>query len=448
MSNMKQYRYILDKSSKKYNCPDCGKKRFVRYIDTEKQELLPSEYGICDRQDNCTYQLNPYKNGYSQMIANEEKGTDYKFEPVERITPKKVYQIPKTAFIPLEIFEETLKGYKENSFIQNLLNYVPFPFEHDMIEKVISMYYLGTICNGYRKNGVTFPFIDIKNRVRAIQVKQFNQSNHTISTDFLHSIIEKFHKSNNKEIPSWIKEYQTNDKKVSCLFGEHLLNKYKDNPIALVEAPKTAIYGSLYFGFPENTENFIWLAVYNLSSLNLSKCQVLSGRKVFLFPDLSKNNHAYKLWSNKGEELSEQIPNTQFIVSDLLEKDLQPTEEQRNKGLDLADYLIQLDWHLFQKQESEIIKPVIREKQLVSNFQKETFEEETPDLWDITELEKFFNEIDLPKTLKLQGSTINDLPNLVKNHFDIIKFNNGKKVFYSYVDRLIQIKELISNLNY
>ena len=86
-----------------------------------------------------------------------------------------------------------------------------------------------------------------------------------------------------------------NETKVSCLFGEHLLSKYQTNPIALVEAPKTAIIATLYFGFPDNPKNFLWLAVYNLSSLNIDKCKVLQGRKVFLLPDLN----AFDNWSQK-----------------------------------------------------------------------------------------------------------------------------------------------------
>jgi ribosomal protein L37AE/L43A len=63
---MHQYRYIFEKGSKKHQCPACHKKRFVRYTDVQTQEYLPEVYGKCDREMNCGYQLNPYKNGYAK----------------------------------------------------------------------------------------------------------------------------------------------------------------------------------------------------------------------------------------------------------------------------------------------------------------------------------------------------------------------------------------------
>jgi len=66
----------------------------------------------------------------------------------------------------------------------------------------------------------------------------------------------------NEPLPKWLEAYIRQDKRISCLFGEHLLSKYPNNPIALVEAPKTAVYGTLYFGFPETPKDFIWLAEY------------------------------------------------------------------------------------------------------------------------------------------------------------------------------------------
>ena len=113
----------------------------------------------------------------------------------------------------------------------------------------------------------------------------------------------------------------------------------------LFQAPKTAIISSLYFGLPDNKDSLLWLAVYNLSSINYSKCKVLQGRNVYLFPDLSKDGHAYSLWHNKAKELKSKLSGTRFKVSDYLEK--RATDQEREKGHDLADYLIQKDWYQF-----------------------------------------------------------------------------------------------------
>jgi hypothetical protein len=206
---------------------------------------------------------------------------------------------------------------------------------------------LGTVANGYRAGANTFPFIDIKGNVRAVQVKQFDEQNHTTGTDFLHSIIEKHHTRNNKPLPEWLEAYTKQDKRISCLFGEHLLSKYHSNPVALVEAPKTAVYGTLYFGLPETPESLIWLAVYNKSSFSFDKLKVLQGRFVYVFPDLSKDGNTFKEWETKAKEYESRLPGTRFIFSDLLEQ-LAP-ERDKSEGNDLADYLIKQDWRLFRK---------------------------------------------------------------------------------------------------
>ena len=183
--------------------------------------------------------------------------------------------------------------------------------------------------------------IDKCRGIRAIQVKTFDQDNHTIKTSFLHSILEKH------ENPKWIQAYQQNEKKVSCLFGAHLLPYFPDHPIALVEAPKTAIYGTLYFGLPQpNKPNtFLWMAVYNLSSLTFDRCRVLAGREVHIFPDVSVDGRAYKLWKDRVKEIQKKLPNSLFIVSDYLEK--VTTEKERVNGWDLGDYLVGRDWKGF-----------------------------------------------------------------------------------------------------
>ena len=348
LSNMNtEYRYIFEKGSKKHRCPECTKKRFVRYINKETGEHLPDQYGRCDRESKCGYFLNPYKDGYAKAIWEQGKGNKTNWKPQQPKRIKKPVNKPKRAFIPVEIFSRTRAGYEQNTFIQNLLTRVVFPFEVQDIEKVISLYHLGTVQNGYRAGAITFPFIDVQGNIRAVQVKQFDEQNHTSGTDFLHSIIEKHYTRINEPFPKWLEAYNKNDTMVSCLFGEHLLNKCPDNPIALVEAPKTAIYGTLYFGLPERPTDLLWLAVYNLSSLTLNKCKELKGRDVYLFPDLL----AFENWSAKALEIQERMHGTQFHVSKLLEQ--LASESDKEKGKDIADYLIEKDWRLFRKQSIE-----------------------------------------------------------------------------------------------
>ena len=232
-------------------------------------------------------------------------------------------------------------------FINNLLKTVKYPFEENDIKSVISLYKLGTITKGYRKGAITFPFIDVNNGIRTVQIKQFNKANNTIGTDFLHSILVKEYNKNNKRLPKWLDDYLKQDKRVTCLFGEHLLNKYPNNPIALVEAPKTAIYGALCFGLPDNPNNFIWLAVYNKSSFNIDKLEVLKGKTIFTFPDLSKNKSTFNEWKNKAKKFEGLYSNTKFIFSDLLENIA--TDEDKKEGKDIADFLIKYDWRLYRK---------------------------------------------------------------------------------------------------
>lgn len=466
------YRYSLEKGSKKHYCPNCNKKTFVRYIDTETGDYLPEQYGRCDRENKCSYHLNPYLDGYAKAIWEQEQ----KVTGVTKVTiPKKNIFFtqpkpqpglePEPVFFDFEAFKQTLQPerYEKNTFIQNLFYRVQFPFEVDEVTKVIQLYRLGTVANGYRAGAITFPFIDIKGNVRAIQVKQFDEKNHTISTDFLHSIIEKHHTRNNKPLPEWLEAYTKQDKLISCLFGEHLLSKYHSNPVALVEAPKTAVYGTLYFGLPETPESLIWLAVYNKSSFSFDKLKVLQGRFVYVFPDLSKDGNTFKEWETKTKEYESRLPGTRFIFSDLLEQ-LAP-ERDKSEGNDLADYLIKQDWRLFKKRNiqkqppqpepekvTKVTKVTHQQNIIFSHVEPlsgvEVFKTKQPQNWsnDIAELENYFASIELPtQPIKLnRWSTITDCSLFIESHLAIVKANNGKQTFLPYLNRLQELKQVLT----
>lgn len=469
------HRYTLEKGSKKHPCPDCGKKRFVRFVDIETDDYLPEQYGRCDRESKCNYHLNPYTDGYVKMIWEQEQGncseSPNNWKPQRKKTAPQPE--PQPVFFDFNTFKHTLQTerYEKNAFIQNLLSKVAFPSEVDEVTKVIQLYRLGTVANGYRAGANTFPFIDKKDNVRAVQVKQFDEQNHTTATDFLHSIIEKHHTRNNKPLPEWLEAYTKQDKRITCLFGEHLLSKYHSNPVALVEAPKTAVYGTLYFGLPETPESLIWLAVYNKSSFSFDKLKALQGRFVYVFPDLSKDGNIFKEWETKAKEYESRLPGTRFIFSDLLEQ-LAP-ERDKSEGNDLADYLIKQDWRLFRKQniqeqppqpepekvtgvtkvtpQQNIIFSHVAPLPKVEVLKTEQYEQPTkeqPQNWinDIAELKNYFASIKLPtQPVKLNKcSTITDCSLFIESHFAAVKRNNGNRTFLPYLNRLQELKQILT----
>ena len=486
---MDDYRYKLEKGSKKYHCPDCGEKRFVRYLDGETGDYLPEQYGRCDRESKCSYHLNPYTDGYAKEMREQEQGNRSELPNNWKPQRKKAIPqpTPEPVFFDFETFKQTLQPerYGNNRFVQNLLHRVPFSFEVNEVTKVIQFYRLGTIAKGYRAGATAFPFIDINQNVRAVQVKQFDESNHTTGTDFLHSIIEKHHTHNNKPLPEWLASYTKQDKRISCLFGAHLLSKYTNNPVALVEAPKTAVYGTLYFGLPETPESLIWLAIYNKSSFSFDKIKSLQGRFVYVFPDLSKDGNTFKEWETKAKDYETLLPQTRFIFSDLLEQ-LAP-ERDKSEGSDLADYLIKQDWRHFRKRniketppQPEPVREVEAKKRDIKipqatpsqpeknltpqtpsqaealmpqsgsvdiaekseRFLQRYFDKPPPN-WinEISDIENYFANMELPtQPVQLNGSsTITDCSRFIASHLAAVKRNNGNETFRPYIDRLNEL---------
>ena len=112
-----------------------------------------------------------------------------------------------------------------------------------------------------------------------------------------------------------------------CLFGLHLIHLDKTKPIAIVESEKTAIIASL--AFPE----YIWMATGGLNNLKEKLLLPLKGRNVILFPDAG----CYNIWKDKIATLPSNI---NIQISDLLYR--KATPEQKNEGLDIADYIVDI----------------------------------------------------------------------------------------------------------
>jgi len=118
-----------------------------------------------------------------------------------------------------------------------------------------------------------------------------------------------------------------NEKTQKCLFGLHLLRKFPEKTIYIVESEKTAIIASI--SFPE----YLWMATACKGNLKYDLIKPLSSRKIVLIPDLD----AHAEWCKIADRLKQYFD---ISVSNYLQKNAS-IDEKKGK-FDLADYLLSL----------------------------------------------------------------------------------------------------------
>jgi hypothetical protein len=398
----------------RFHCPGCQHKdkTFSLYIDTETGEHIHPTVGRCNRESNCGYHYTPKQ--YFQ-------DNDISFEPTKHKTPKlnAITAQPKpVSFIPVEVFKASLKAHETNHFVKFLIDL----FGVEIASELVSRYFIGT--SKHWDGATVFWQIDTFGKVRTGKIMLYSPTTgKRVKEPFNH--IHWVHKLINKP------EFELKQ----CLFGQHLLVENR-KPVALVESEKTAVIASVYL------PQFIWLAVGSLTNLNAEKCSILKGRTVVLFPDLN----GFEKWNNKAKELSSI---TLFTVSDLLER--KATEAEKKQGFDIADYLIKFNCKEFALFEPEKIEPHTAVQTLVEVFKTERIEhpiKEHPENWsnEIKELENYFASIELPtQPVKLNRcSTITDCSLFIESHFATVKGNNGNRTFLPYLNRLQELKQILT----
>jgi hypothetical protein len=110
----------------------------------------------------------------------------------------------------------------------------------------------------------------------------------------------------------------------SCLFGEHLLSRYPDSVVALVESPKNALFGAL--AHPRLT----WVATGSKNMLKRDVLKPLRGRNVIVIPDCD----AVEEWSHTVATMKDL---TNFTVSDFCQR-MAPANQPK---YDIADYIVE-----------------------------------------------------------------------------------------------------------
>lgn len=339
---MPNFIFTLEKyrgTNSRHTCPNCNARReFTRYIDASGN-YLAADVGKCNRESKCGYHKKPkeyfadnpnlrkfvdvrFKKGNKlQQVATQKKEKygqvwTEKKKDIEKIEPIKKAEISFDS-IPFDYFKKTLENFQQNNFVKFLSDL--FPDDLEAVRNTLQRYYIGTHLDGL----TVYWQIDGRGRIRTGKIMRYDAANgkrkavrswmqdgemRELKTDWMHGKIKKGFK---------LKQ---------CFFGEHLLLKEPGKIVSLVEAEKTAVIASICF------PKMIWLAVGAKGYLQAEKFQVLSGRRILLFPDAD----AYSNWKEKA--LQAQRNGFDVRVSNLIE--LNALNAEKSNGFDLADYLI------------------------------------------------------------------------------------------------------------
>jgi hypothetical protein len=282
-----EYKYTLDKSSKKFICPNCQKRRFVKYIDIEKNNYVSDSIGRCDRETSCGYHQKPTSNQTISYVPFIEK------------------KISLPTYHQKEITLSSCKKFNEN----NLFIFLSKFFSKDKILQSFTKYQIGT--SKHWNGASVFWQIDTQENIHAGKVILFDkQTGKRVKEPYPH--INWVHKLIKEE--NFVLE--------QCLYGLHLVPNVLQRTIAIVEAEKTALIMSLFL------PDYIWLATGSKQNLKYDLLKPIKQNDIIIFPDKGEFND----WKNKSEQLNKL--GFKIKCSNLIEK------SDFELGTDLADVYI------------------------------------------------------------------------------------------------------------
>lgn len=277
---MNDYRYQYQ-PRKKYVCPNCGHKTLKRFSDTKTGELMPEEFGVCERIFNCGYEKRP----------NTEK--------IERPYVEPKVLIP--FYFKTETMNETLNRYENNV----LFNFLCKKFDREKVIATFDKYKIGTNDFG----DTIFWQINQSGKIVAGKKIQYFSDGHR----------------NKARGASWLHNSNGFDlarhELRQTLFGSHLINDTFEF-LRVVESEKTALICDIV----KRDENTIFLATGGLQNLGLiAKLRINENQKVFCIPD----NDGNQIWNEKIDKIK--LNATIEII---------PSLQKMKKGSDIGDLII------------------------------------------------------------------------------------------------------------
>ena len=209
---------------------------------------------------------------YSIWI-DEESQKDARWQHVKPAQPRTAEEVKPLEMLTIDkdIVTRTMKLRDENTFVRWVRQ---LPWKDDARQRVEQM--LWAYCVGhFRKDSRTvFWQIDEQGRVHTGKLMMYGADG-------------KRNREGAFKNPGWAHNYLRYDKNrygmQQCLFGMHLVDRYPDVPVNVVESEKTAVICAINYGLDRG----LWMACGGLQNIKEFELQPLidRGRDIFLWPD-------------------------------------------------------------------------------------------------------------------------------------------------------------------
>ena len=299
--------------SQKHECPGCGKRTFVKYVD-EYDTPLHAACGRCDSEDSCRYHLTP------KMYFADHPESRKEWKPQPR--PAKKELCKPVDYINMDKYILPAAGKGNGLTKCHFSDFLYRTFPDKDVNSALWKFFVGAARDG----AVIFPYIDAGGNARTAKIMKYDPDTGKRKKDvpnainWVHSVLKK-----RGELPESFNMQL-------CLFGELQLqlSKNTNKPVLIVEGEKTAVIASILM------PQFIWMAAGALGWLNIEKLSPLKERDIVLYPDTSEQSTAFEKWSKIAADAK--VKGYRISVSGLLETKC--STKQKEQGYDIADYLM------------------------------------------------------------------------------------------------------------
>jgi len=350
MYNNEDIRFKLERyhagGSNRYVCPQCGRKKcFTRYIDVETGEYVAEECGKCNHTASCGYHYPPreFFRDHPELRSKEDYCTEYVngkplvgFGNSRNLTSayeknrsgSRNHQVPvnipgnleQTEFFDSEwvrkamLRKSTFRWWLEKLVKEGKSGSDDQAISDAHLQRVFDDYYVGGTAKDIVIGGtnygpaVVFWLIDELGRVHDAKLMAYRKDGHRVQgwANSMRAICERSH------IGPQLAETE------KVLFGLHLLPRYPDKTVCIVESEKTAIICACHY------PDCLWLATGGCGNLQECKLLPLRGRKLVVYPDSGE----YEKW----KECMARSGHANYHVVDFM--------EQYEPNTDIADILL------------------------------------------------------------------------------------------------------------